>query len=202
MSQELRVKRQRGRPKLDTRLEEVLTCAAAMFSSRGYAATTLEDIGAELNMTRAGLYYYAKSKEDLLDQCYLWSYKKLMDRIEGGLGEGTGRERLVRFFMIYSEIVCDDSSRCFLASENHFLGAKRQKMATDRVHKINDLVAGLIERGMADGSLAQCDVKFAVVVLFGAINALPKLYKRRSPSPGEMGKRLLDIILSGMLPRA
>jgi TetR/AcrR family transcriptional regulator, cholesterol catabolism regulator len=182
-------------------LEEVLTCAAAMFSSRGYAATTLEDIGAELGMTRPGLYYYTKSKEDLLDQCYAWGYKKLMDRLDGELGDGTGRELLVRFFQIYSEVVCDDSSRCFLASENHFLSPKRQKIAAERVHKINDLVGNLIERGMTDGSLAPCDGKFALIVLFGAFNALPKLYKRRGPSPVEMGKDLLDIILSGMMPR-
>ena len=125
--QESRTGRQRGRPKLDTRVEEVLSCAATMFSSRGFAAATLEEIGAELGMTRPGLYYYAKSKEDLLDQCYVWGFKKFMARLENELTEGTGREMLSGFFGIYSEVVCDDASRCFLASENHFLSPPRQK---------------------------------------------------------------------------
>src|ERR1700761_428105 len=105
--------RPRGRPKLTSRLDEVLSCAAAMFSSRGYAAASLEDIAAQLGMTRAALYYYATSKEDLLYKCYQWNYETFMARIETELGEGTGLELLTRFFMIYSEAICNDFSRCF-----------------------------------------------------------------------------------------
>nr|WP_321440610.1 TetR/AcrR family transcriptional regulator [uncultured Hyphomonas sp.] len=201
MSQTAQSKRPRGRPRLDRRHEEVLTCAAAMFSSRGYAATTLEDIGAELGLTRPGLYYYAKSKDDLLNQCYAWSFKKLTDRVNAELGDGTGRERLARFFQIYSEAVCDDASRCFLASENHFLTPESQKEAAKRVSEVNRIVGGLIDQGIADGSLAQCDRKYALIVLFGAFNSLPKLYKHKGPPPDEMGQNLFNFIINGLLPK-
>src|ERR1700712_5651743 len=111
------VARSRGRPRKDSRLEEVLSCAAALFSSRGYAMTTLEDIGTQLGMTRPGIYYYAESKEDLLFKCYTWTGERFFKRLENELGDGSGRELLSRFFLIYSEAGCDDASRFFLSNE-------------------------------------------------------------------------------------
>lgn len=191
--------RPRGRPKQDSRLEEVLACAAALFSSRGYAATTLEDIGAELGMTRPALYYYAKSKEDLLDQCYEWTHQKLMSKIELEVAGGTGLEQLTRFFMVYSEMVCDDASRCYLSAENHYLSEERQEIASRRVQAVNNVVSNILTLGMADGSLAKCDRKYAIATLFGAFNSLHTLVRPGGPSPRDLGAALLDILLNGLV---
>ncbi len=193
--------RPRGRPRLETRMEEVLTSAAAMFSARGYAATGLEDIAAQLGMTRAGLYYYADSKEDLLEKCYAWTHQRYRDRLDRELGEGNGKELLSRFLLIYSEAVCNDSSRCFLSSEDHYLSPERQKQAAQRIHDVNGIAADLLKRGIADGSLAPCDPKYAIATVFGALNSLHRLVRPGGPSPREMGQAILDILLSGLTPR-
>jgi AcrR family transcriptional regulator len=201
-AQSVKPKRARGRPRLEARREEVLTRAAALFNSRGYAAATLEDIATELGMTRPALYYYAESKEALLDQCYIWGFEKLLSLLEGKLEGGTGRERLVRFFHIYSDAVCDDSSRCFLASETHFLSADRQQGAARRIQHINEIVSDLLEQGMADGSITPCDRRYALLVLFGSFNMLPKLYKDGGPSPRQIGDTLIQMVLNGLIPRS
>lgn len=193
--------RSRGRPRKDSRLEEVLSCAAALFSSRGYAMTTLEDIGTQLGMTRPGIYYYADSKEDLLSKCYTWTGERFFRRLETELGDGTGRELLSRFFLIYSEAVCDDASRCFLSNETHHLSADRQKASAERIHDVNNVVAKLLEEGAADGSLAPCDRKFAIATLFGAFNSLPTLMRPGGLKPKEMGEIILNIVLDGLTPR-
>lgn len=193
--------RGRGRPKGDSRLEEVLTVAAASFTARGYALTTLEDIGTELGMTRPALYYYAKSKEELLVLCYDWTYQRFQDRLAEVLDHGSGRDRLRRFFAVYSEIVCDNVSRCFLSTETHHLNPERQRLAANRVRGITNIVSDLIEEGVVDGSLASCDRKYATAALFGAFNSLPRLLRDGGPKPVEMGAAMLDILLEGLLPR-
>jgi AcrR family transcriptional regulator len=197
----LRPARSRGRPRLDSRLEEVLTCAAALFSSRGYAATTLADIGGKLGMSRPALYYYTKSKDDLLEQCYSWTHKRFLERLESELGEGSGRELLTRFFLIYSEMVCDNASRCFLSTDNHLLSPERQQASRDRVHAVNVIALDLLDRGVADGSLAPCDRKYAITTLFGAFNALHNLVRPGGPTPFQMGSAILRIVLNGLTPR-
>lgn len=50
---------------VDTR-QRILDVAGAMFVDRGYDATSLREIAAELGFTKAALYYHFKSKEDIL----------------------------------------------------------------------------------------------------------------------------------------
>jgi AcrR family transcriptional regulator len=194
--------RPRGPPRLDSRLDEVLACAAAMFSTRGYAATGLEDIAAQFGMTRAALYYYAESKEDLLDKCYAWTYRRHMDRLERELGEGSGLELLTRFFLIYADAVCDDACRCFLSSEDHYLSPERKKVSDQRLHAITAMAADILKQGVADGSLAARDQRYALATLFGAFNAMHRMVRPGGPSPREIGQGMLDILLQGMVPRA
>ncbi len=53
-----------GPPRL--RDAEVLETAAKVFARRGYAAATVQDVADELGMLKGSIYYYIKSKEDLL----------------------------------------------------------------------------------------------------------------------------------------
>jgi AcrR family transcriptional regulator len=45
---------------------EVLDVAAGVFARRGYAAATVQDVADELGILKGSIYYYIKSKEDLL----------------------------------------------------------------------------------------------------------------------------------------
>jgi TetR/AcrR family acrAB operon transcriptional repressor len=44
---------------------KVLNAALSVFSSKGYAATTLDDVAAAANVTRGAIYWHFKSKADL-----------------------------------------------------------------------------------------------------------------------------------------
>ncbi len=45
---------------------EVLETAAQVFARHGYAAATIQDVADELGMLKGSIYYYIRSKEDLL----------------------------------------------------------------------------------------------------------------------------------------
>lgn len=52
--------------KSDERWREILQAASRVFRRLGYAQTTLEAVAAEANLNRATLYYYVRTKADLL----------------------------------------------------------------------------------------------------------------------------------------
>jgi AcrR family transcriptional regulator len=58
----------------DERLERLLTTAADVFAEKGYHPTTMRDLARATGMSLAGMYYYVRSKEDLLylvlDRCF------------------------------------------------------------------------------------------------------------------------------------
>ncbi|MBA3246449.1 MAG: helix-turn-helix transcriptional regulator, partial [Pyrinomonadaceae bacterium] len=50
----------------DQKLEFILRTAARIFAEKNYHSTSMRDISRETNVSLAGLYYYCKSKEELL----------------------------------------------------------------------------------------------------------------------------------------
>ena len=57
-----------GTQKSLDRAQEIYLTAAQIFFTKGYSATSLNDIAEALGITKAGLYYYVESKQDLLYQ--------------------------------------------------------------------------------------------------------------------------------------
>lgn len=50
----------------DLKRKVLIQEAARAFSTRGYHATSLADVARELGVTKGALYYYVKSKQDIL----------------------------------------------------------------------------------------------------------------------------------------
>lgn len=48
--------------------KEILDCAAELFSQKGFAATSLQDVATALGMSRPALYYYVSNKDALLEK--------------------------------------------------------------------------------------------------------------------------------------
>lgn len=55
-----------GTQKSQDRAQDIYQTAAQIFFTKGYNSTSLNDIADALNITKAGLYYYVESKQDLL----------------------------------------------------------------------------------------------------------------------------------------
>lgn len=61
-SEESRFEQQRDR---------MLRAAADCFNQKGYSGTSLKDVANRLGLTDPALYYYVRSKEELVYLCYL-----------------------------------------------------------------------------------------------------------------------------------
>jgi len=59
----------------------ILSRAAKLFNTKGARSTTLADVADKLGLTKTSLYYYVKTKEDLIYQCY----QSAMARLTTGL---------------------------------------------------------------------------------------------------------------------
>ena len=49
--------------------QAVLSTAAQMFNERGFHATSLDDVAARLGVSKPTLYYYVRSKDQILLEC-------------------------------------------------------------------------------------------------------------------------------------
>src|ERR671933_1714205 len=70
----------------DQKLEFILRTAARIFAEKGYHSTSMRDISRATNVSLSGLYYYCKSKEELLfliqDNCFGRVHERLEERLK------------------------------------------------------------------------------------------------------------------------
>ena len=71
-----------------------------------------------------------------------------------------------------------------------------------RKREIDEAVRGMIAQGIADGSIAPVDVRFASFALAGALNWPARWHDPEGPlKPDEVAEKLVDIALGGLTPR-
>ncbi|MFZ3035420.1 MAG: TetR/AcrR family transcriptional regulator [Parvibaculum sp.] len=169
--------------KYEQRRMEVFRAAARTFNRLGFHIATLDDVAEELGVTKPALYYYAKSKDELLFACG----EMALGALDGALDKSrepdlTGLDRLSRFFKLYAEIICEDFGRCLVLTEPRDLATRSRKANVSGRRALNLAVREIIKDGIEDGSIRRCDERVLAIALFDAFNGLGRWYNEKGPA--------------------
>ncbi len=156
----------------------LLHAAAQMFNERGYATASLETVATNLNISKAAVYYYFKSKQEILFECYQMSFDVWAAALDAARLEGrTGREKLEIYMRRYFEAGLDSLQPLIVIREWEALDLDgREKIGTRR-RELRNQVRDIIAEGVEDGSLAPCDPRVAVTIVNAAISWLLRTYR-------------------------
>lgn len=182
----------------------VLETGARMFNRRGYDRTKLDDIAAELQVSKRTLYYYVANKEDILFQCNVLAYEAL----EPALAVAGDRsipplERIRTLLRAYARLLANDFGACLVLTHEALLSPEAAAVLKDNRRRIDAALRRLIEEGQADGSIAGCEPRLVSAAIYGAFNWLPH-WRSPAKAPGydEIGEAFLDLLLAGLVTRS
>lgn len=161
------------------RMQEVLDVAARLFDRKGFRATSLADIGEALGMNKASLYYYVRSKNELL--------QRLVFRASEGLGDLASAPGIARAAPpAVLELLVREHCRVLLDHPHEMGTLIRQRAEIDaeglapiaqREARFVQSVKRVIQRGMRDGSLRRMDATVATQLTLDSANSLLRWYK-------------------------
>jgi len=180
-----------------------LETAARAFNERGFYKTSLDDIAAELNVTKAALYYYFRSKDEILYECHAAAIQSITDapldrRAANGLAKN-GLAKIEQLVRRYVAMIVESFGRCLVLVGTQPL--ERPNAAKCRAGRrgINDLLVELIREGIDDGSIAPCDPKLAAYFVFGTLNWIAEWYDEDGRcSLEEVTDRALAYVVGGL----
>jgi len=178
----------------------LLELAAQMFNEVGYERTSLTDIAAKLDVTKASLYYYVKNKEDILfsiSKIALVDMKCALDATR--VGHVCGRDQLIAFLTEYIHLMRTEFGKCLVTSNKMALSEKSRNILREDRKVIDLAVREIITAGVDDGSLATSSPKFSTFAIFGAINWM--CYWRQDDgefSNEEIVDKFLEFFLEGL----
>lgn len=144
---------------LNERRREILEAAAVLFAERGYAATSVRDIGERVGLLGGSLYHYIKSKEALFVNIHDIALQVAEDMIRAAIAEASDPwERLSAATVTMLEIQLDPDSltmplmndfQSVPPSVRERLVAKRDAFEQIFVQLIDDLpLAPNLDRGI------------------------------------------------------
>ncbi|MGM7670544.1 TetR/AcrR family transcriptional regulator [Microbacterium sp. A93] len=183
----------------DERWEELLDVSARMFARHGYAATSLQQIADELGILKGSIYYYIKSKGDLLYEVIRSVYWDGFERFQSYSQEsGTGLELLARAIEGHAVFLVEHltATTVYLHEFERLEPARREQLTEYDYHQ---LVRDLIRRGQADGSVrGDVDPSIAALAILGSTNWIYRWYRAGSKSPEEIGSEFAKIFVTGL----
>jgi AcrR family transcriptional regulator len=195
----------RRRPRLEHALKRdaVILAAAHAFRARGYHNTSLDDLAASLRVTKPTLYLYVPNKEAILFECF----RAGLAQIQASLDEceraaGPARERLFAFIRGYAAAIVGDFGWCMLRAEDQHLGVGLSRRIKLLKAGIDKRMRSLIEAGVADGSIRECDTRMTAFALAGALNWMGHWYREDATlKPHDIAERFIDVFNHGLRGR-
>jgi AcrR family transcriptional regulator len=180
---------------------EILKSAAAAFKRLGYHGATLERIAAALRMKKGNLYYYFRSKEDILFACHQYSVDRLLEVLAAvEHGDMPPDQKLRRLIVTFVNTILDDLHGTALFLDIKVLGPRRLKLAIERRDEFDRGVRRVIQQGVDWGTFdPRVDPKLLSFAILGAVNWIPRWYSPDGPANSqEVADRFADYLIAGL----
>lgn len=178
--------------------ERILEEAVKLFYARGFNATTLDDIAAELGVTKPFIYTHFRSKVDLLAAlCKPTIEMSLAAVQQGSAMPGTVTERLFHAVAAFTKVVLQRQPNIAI----YFREEKNlSKAALDEINglrkRFDRVLSELVEEGVAAGEFTVPDVRLTALAIGGMISWAYTWHRPQGRlTLDEMGTRMARLAL-------
>ncbi|MBL8325793.1 MAG: TetR/AcrR family transcriptional regulator [Rubrivivax sp.] len=185
----------------DEHRDEILAAAARLFATRGYAATSMNDVAAACGLSKATLYHYVADKHDLLALVSRSHVRRLEALVDAVLARSLApRERLLALIEAFMSAYADAQHEHRVLTEDvKFLQDAAQHEVLDGQRRVVAAFAEAIAAlrpDLADRSLAAA----LAMLLFGMMNWTFTWLRAAGPLSHEAVARMVGELFFGGLP--
>ena len=179
--------------------EAIYSTAARLFATQGYASTTLEQIAREVGVHKSTIFHYVTIKDKLLVvildrglRGYVESLEEIAARDEDGATRfrAAVRNHLGFVFEHGTELVI------FLRERQH-LDGKEARAYLRMKERYQELLTGIVEDGMRDGTIAPGDPSLLCLFVLGSANSIVEWFSKGGRlSPEEVTEEFLETMVT------
>ncbi len=185
----------------EKRWQEILKAAAEVFYERGYDAATLQDIADRVGILKGSIYYYIKTKSDLLDHLLIEVHNEGVAMIrEQATVPGTVFDKLDAMFRSHIDYMCRNQAKTtvYLHELKALDPVRRESLF--RGHEFRDEFFVLIQKGQKDDLvMSDLDPKLTAQSMLGWVNSLYQWYRPQSRKPAnQIADHFITIMLRGI----
>jgi TetR/AcrR family transcriptional regulator, cholesterol catabolism regulator len=189
------------------RLNQIYYVAAKIFCDKGYDATSMSDIADAVGITKAGIYHYVKSKQDLLFAIMNFGMDRLEIQVITPARAVIDAEQRLRAILRNHALLIIEGSRpegysplTVLNDEMAGLTPAHRRKVQLRKRAYLNLLRDTLRQLKDEGKLKDVDATVAAFSLFGMLLWLSRWYKPDGRLTGdEVANEIEKIALGGLL---
>lgn len=153
----------------EERRVEILDTAAALFAARGFEATSMSSIAGALGVSKALVYHYFESKEELLFEMLLSHCRLLIETANRAVASGNAEEKLKELIASLMQLYMSSRDKhVVLMNCLKALSLEQQAEIKGEEKKIVAIIKGLVGQIKKDSSAGE--VSATAMYLMGSIN--------------------------------
>jgi AcrR family transcriptional regulator len=191
----------------DRKLEFILRTSARIFALKGYHSTSMRDISRATKVSLSGLYYYCRSKEELLyliqDNCF----GHVLERLERRLRETKDPLEKLRFVIEnhLSFFAANMAEMKVLSHEAESLAGEMREQVSGKKQQYTRLVRRILSevqssQAQPDNGAQKIDLTVGTYALFGMMNWIYNWYDPSGKlSIGDLVDNITRLFLNGFL---
>ena len=174
-----------GRKPREERWLQIMKAAAEVFYEKGYDAATLQDIADRVGILKGSIYYYIRTKDDLLDSLLIEVNKEGLEMIRGcAAAPGNIFDKIETMIRGHVAYMCSNQAKTSVYLHELKALDRSRRETLFEPHAFRDEFLTLIKQGQREGLiLLELDEKMTAQSMLGWINSLYQWYRPQSRKP-------------------
>ena len=175
---------------------------AELFARKGYHSTSMREIARELGMSQSSLYYYFKSKEDILFALMNGAMDEALTTLEricaADLPPADKLEQVLDFYARY--YTGNQERETLLVHEMNSLGPVYREVLIGKQRRYVRLITSMLGEVADTGAMKSIHPTVATFAFFGMVHYTVKWYHRDGPvDVDELASIFVEIFTRGIL---
>lgn len=188
--------------RFEARRRDILATAARLFGEKGYESTTLEDVAEQVGLTKAGLYNYVSSKEQLA----VLLLEEVIDYllVKSAPIMNTEKYPIVKLYKLvlnHISVLADFPASSLLVIQfEHIINRDQYSWVYEKRDGYEHLFRQVIQEGIDEGVFHAGDAKTVGFLILGAMNWVTRWYSPNGDlKPGDVAKQFASVFIGGLI---
>ncbi len=184
-------------------MQSLLAVAVAEFNTRGYDATSMEDLSRAAGITKSSFYHHVRGKEDLLRAALERSLDGLFGILEEEKSQrGTPLTRLRHIIGRQVEVLTTELPYVTLLLRVRG-NTEIERWAVARRRAFDASIASLVADAVAEGEVrSDTDPALAARLLSGTVNSIIEWYRPGRTGSERLPAQVVEMVSQGIIPPA
>jgi AcrR family transcriptional regulator len=194
-----------GRPQtLSAPRETILAAAARLFAEKGYAQTSLQDLASAIGVSKAAIYHYYQSKQEIFEAIVVNLLERLYIAVEQRVAQTQGSVERIREALAAHAEFFQANYMEYVTLLHGFGGLRREVSPAELAmrDRYEGLIRGLVTAAEHDGKLTVDSPGHATRALLSMINWMTRWYRPDGEKmAADFARDYFDLLYHGIQKR-